>query len=990
MTQKRLIFLLKLAVSVGIITIVYGKVMTRDGAAGLGARLSQMSWGWIAASAAMQLCAIAAAVTRWNVLLRGQGVRAPLRHLVGSFMIGRFFGAFTPGGLGLQGYKLYDIATQTGKTARATATVGIEMVLGQLSLSAVLIAGSVFGVRFLGISGVLIVNAFFLGLIAVAVTLLARPALFRLVADRLPPAIRTRLQTTIDAVCAYEGRSALVIASALLGMAVHAFNNLIYVCAARALGAELGLGEVFFASGLQIFATLLPLSINGIGLREVTAKALYTTVGVAESVALLIPTVGFIVEMAISSIGGLVFLARRVGYRVEIAIDDPEREDAANAHIERVAREDQPTVGAGLRVGLCAGMIGGALVGLGEAAVILASASGGADYSVLAYGAAAYAAICMPAAGGFGLALALSGQLMARRAVPEARASARIAALVVASFGLVLGAFRVRRDVFHEMLKWKSGQGLLVLLECLLAAGVTYLLLSLLLRLLLERRPAALLLRPAGLLALAVSLVVAGFSGADRAAAPSADATANNPAATPPPASASDVLFIVVDTLRADHLPLYGYDAIKTPALEAFARDAMVFEQAFSNASWTRPSFASLMTGRYPSSHQTTRKSSSLPAEIVTLAEAMQAAGYRTDGIVTNYNLAPFFNFQQGFDRYHYLEPEFVLGAGDTAAKLLLVQLSRQFIERRRAKNGQVARGSAYRDAEEVNREILAAFDRRKGGPGGGEPAYVFAGYMDPHDPYYPHPYDGTGYSRAANQKPDPKEAPTLRALYDGEIVFWDEHFGKLLAELKERGLYDAMTIVITSDHGEEFMDHGGFWHGTTLYDEQVHVPLLVKLPNNRRAGQRVDHWVEGVDIMPSILRQNGLQVPEGVQGKGLMQGSEQVFAEEDHEGNVLKALRIRRGGAEIKIIEANAGNPRGLEPYELYRLDQDPGEQVNLAHDRGAVLQVAATRLEEHGQIAQVGRVEKSEVELKANAAALQKLRALGYAGGEDAPKKN
>ena len=122
-----------------------------------------------------------------------------------------------------------------------------------------------------------------------------------------------------------------------------------------------------------------------------------------------------------------------------------------------------------------------------------------------------------------------------------------------------------------------------------------------------------------------------------------------------------------------------------------------------------------------------------------------------------------------------------------------------------------------------VNRELFSWLDARKKG----ESWLLFAAYMDPHDPYYEHPYNGVGYSRAAHVKPEANEAERLRKLYDGEITFWDEHFGKLIGELKRRGLYDALTIVVTSDHGEEFMEHGGFWHGTTLYDEQLHVPLV-------------------------------------------------------------------------------------------------------------------------------------------------------------------
>jgi arylsulfatase A-like enzyme/uncharacterized membrane protein YbhN (UPF0104 family) len=976
MNRKRLIFLIKLLVSCAIVAIIYAKVVGREGSGELQARLSQLSWPWLLAAAGMQLCAILCSVYRWDRLLVGQGVHAPHRHLLGSFMIGRFFGAFTPGGwTGLNGYRLYDIAVQTGKTARSAAAIGTEMVLGQLSFGAVLVGGSIWGLNVLGVEGVILVDAFFVGLIALGILLLVRPTLFRKLAALLPPAFRSRLQTTLDAVCAYQGKGGLVALAALLGMGTHAFNNLIYVCTARALGVELGIGEVFFVSAMQIFSTLLPASVNGIGVREATAVALYTRLGVPASVAFLVPAVGFALEMVISAFGGLVFLLRRVGYKVAIPVDDPEREQLASAHVEHAPREAWPRIARGVVVGCSGGLLGGVLLGVGEAIVVLAGGSGSSDYGVLAYGAAAYGAACALAGLLLGGALAWSGRLMKRAAVPEPVVYGRIAALLASGGAFAIGAFRVRRDVFDELLKWKSAQGLLVLAGCLLAAALTYLLVSALARAVVARRPFRVLLRawsPA--LALAVLFALSIPRAEARPAPP--QQIGRRPAA---PAEAGNVLFIVIDTLRADHLPLWGYTKSRTPHLDAFARDAIRFDQAFANASWTRPSFASLMTGRYPASHRTTRKSDSLPDEIVTLAEAMRDAGYATHGVVTNYNVAPFFNFHQGFDEYRYLEPDFVLGAGDTAAKLLFVQLLRQKIEGLRARSGRVEPGSAYQDAGVVNAEIARILD---GAPRA--PFLLFAAYMDPHDPYYPHPHDGTGYARAAHPRPDASEAARMIELYDGEIEFWDEHFGKLVADLKRRGLYEDLTIVITSDHGEEFMDHGGFWHGTTLYDEQIRVPLLLKLPRGERGGSVVTHWVESVDVMPSLLRRNGIGAPKGMQGKDLLQGSDSVYAEEDHEGNVLRALRLRRGQSELKLIEANEGNPRGLQPFELFRMDQDQRELVNLARDDAATLGVAVTNLEQRARETMVGAATRQQLNVSADPAAMQKLRALGYAGGD------
>ena len=255
---------------------------------------------------------------------------------------------------------------------------------------------------------------------------------------------------------------------------------------------------------------------------------------------------------------------------------------------------------------------------------------------------------------------------------------------------------------------------------------------------------------------------------------------------------------------------------------------------------------------------------------------------------------------------------------------------------------------------------------------------------MDPHDPYYVHPYDGHGYARAVNPRPAPGEAPRLRRLYRGEIHYWDAEFGKLLQDLRRRGLYDDMLIVVTADHGEEFDDHGGYWHGTTLYDEAVHTPLYVKLPGNRRGGTVVRHWVQSIDLMPTLLHLLHLPVPEGVQGGDLFTGHDVVYAEESHEGNVLESVRQRRDFKELKLIKANPGNPRGLKPTELYDVADDPGELHDLAERQPETVREVRTTLEAQHVLARQGATtEHDQVKLTGEAA--KRLEALGYISGSD-----
>jgi hypothetical protein len=135
---------------------------------------------------------------------------------------------------------------------------------------------------------------------------------------------------------------------------------------------------------------------------------------------------------------------------------------------------------------------------------------------------------------------------------------------------------------------------------------------------------------------------------------------------------------------------------------------------------------------------------------------------------------------------------------------------------------------------------------------------------------------------------------------------------------------------------------------------------------------------------MPTLLRQNGVAVPKGTQGGDLMTGSDNLLAEEDHEGNVLRALRVVRGQSELKLIEANPGNPRGLAATELFRLDQDPGERVNLADGEHELVTLTAARLSQRAREASVGQANRSSLDVAKDDNAVQKLRALGYAGGD------
>jgi arylsulfatase A-like enzyme len=223
-----------------------------------------------------------------------------------------------------------------------------------------------------------------------------------------------------------------------------------------------------------------------------------------------------------------------------------------------------------------------------------------------------------------------------------------------------------------------------------------------------------------------------------------------------------------------------------------------------------------------------------------------------------------------------------------------------------------------------------------------------------------------------------------MRELYYGGVRFTDEYIGKVEAHLRGLGIWDDTMIVITADHGEEFMEHGGWWHGTTLYEEQIHVPLLVKWPKGKvGAPARVDdHPVRHIDIVPTLLTQAGAPIPAAMQGIDLAvpmaqrsEADRMAYAEEDHEGNVLRSIRT----SEWKLIEANPGNPRGLPDVELFAIDSDPKETQNVAPQNAPVTAEMRQHAEAQRQLAASQAVEGGE-QAKLTREECEKLRVLGY----------
>lgn len=318
--------------------------------------------------------------------------------------------------------------------------------------------------------------------------------------------------------------------------------------------------------------------------------------------------------------------------------------------------------------------------------------------------------------------------------------------------------------------------------------------------------------------------------------------------AASPSGKRPNVLLFLIDTLRADRVGAYGSTRGLTPRIDALAAQGIVFERTTAASSWTRPSTATILTGLPPGAHGATRLDRRLPPAAQTLAEVLQAAGYRTGGFSANAHITEASGFAQGFDHFEFLDE---LARGDALGRRALAWLE----------------GS------------VAAPDR------GPAPFFLYVHAIDPHAPYEP-PEDlrrrfaesvpsGSGslakveeiYRALDRRRPEARGLVAQMApLYDAEIAGIDRSFGALLDEMDRRGHLAETLVVVISDHGEEFGEHGGLGHGKTLYREVLDVPWVIRLPG-QTAGRRIATPAAHLDVMPTILAALGLPSGAGLRG---------------------------------------------------------------------------------------------------------------------------
>jgi arylsulfatase A-like enzyme len=417
-----------------------------------------------------------------------------------------------------------------------------------------------------------------------------------------------------------------------------------------------------------------------------------------------------------------------------------------------------------------------------------------------------------------------------------------------------------------------------------------------------------------------------------------------------------NLVLISIDTLRPDFLGAYGHARATSPALDALARSGVLFETAQSTAPWTLPAHGSLLTGLYPSRHGVIGELG-LPYEVATLAEILAAAGFQTAAIVNSHHLSPRYGLDRGFASFRYAvefptpaEPSVV---GDWA---------REWI------------GEAPR-----------------------EPFFLFLHFYDVHSDYrslpevearfvapYAGPVDGSTRQlmlyREGRFPLDAADRRHLVQLYEAGVRQMDDGIARLLADLERAGLREQSLLVVTSDHGEEFLEHGDVLHGRTQYEEMLRVPLLFNGPG-LPAGRRVVEPVSLVDVVPTVLAQLGVPAPSELDGRDLAPlwrgeappqlRDRTLLGEADHSGEAPNLTASARHGRFKLVLDRASGEAR------LFDLQADPAESRDTSSQHPE--QVARLRAEIERLLAEPPLGRPLELE-PLHLAEVERLEALGY----------
>ena len=463
-----------------------------------------------------------------------------------------------------------------------------------------------------------------------------------------------------------------------------------------------------------------------------------------------------------------------------------------------------------------------------------------------------------------------------------------------------------------------------------------------------------------------------------------------------------NIVLIVLDSVRAANCSAYGYARQTTPELGRLAAEGTLYEQAISVGSWTLPVHASIFTGRYPTNHGLTLSRHALRPGTETLASRLRAAGYRTGSFSNNAYISEATGLVQGFDHVDDI------WRTTNPRGIALPKLSRRIRELER--RGPLLRPAVVllRTARSI-RSVLRAWRSRKDsgaaltnervmawiaeGAADSQPFFAFVNYMETHEPYLPpYPYNrrfmSSRYSpfrvaRATARRDGILTAETgqrrqdleiLEALYDGTLRYADEVVGRLANEVRAHGLLDDTVFIVTSDHGDSFGEHGHLGHRLTLYDELLHVPLVIRYPPRFQAGARVREQVQLGDLYPLVLELAGVKTDGDFVSLLAPASDRSALAENTGPKSIngLESKAVRRHP--YKFIWRSDGL------HELYDLGEDPGERSNLIDGQPQI----ARQLHDHldAMLRDMRDEDVRTSEAQYDEETLERLRALGYVG--------
>lgn len=423
------------------------------------------------------------------------------------------------------------------------------------------------------------------------------------------------------------------------------------------------------------------------------------------------------------------------------------------------------------------------------------------------------------------------------------------------------------------------------------------------------------------------------------------------------PSEQPNVLVVLLDTLRADRLGCYGSERARTPRLDALAARGVRYVDAMSAASWTLPAHASLFTSTFPSQHGLWNDQR-LPAELTTIAEHLQAGGYRTSAFTEGGFLKEAHGFARGFEVFD----------GKRRDCTLTFERARLWITERRAPY------FAFVQTYKVHSPYTPSAETR-------------AQFVGDYRGRLPETVDVRDYPWGRNgAPPNAEDQRYVSDLYDAEIAELDSALGDFLEQLESAGALDNTLLIVTSDHGEEFFEHGGTLHGMSLYQEQLHVPLILYWKGHFEGGEVIERPVHLVDLAPTVVAAAGLEAPAnwvgellgvatGLGNRPLYFPMRTRWTREDRQG--IPATALREG--DWKYIEYpsshRAHDPQG--GAGLFNLAQDPLEQRDVlnAENRAEWQNKIRALRERYGVLGTADTFELDE-------AALRELEELGYVG--------